>query len=110
MCFFDTDAVVTAFFSQVFLGQVADRVESFIDPHKYDLIIVLKPTVPWVADGMRELSAPDVREASYQQLMALYQQYGFDTTRFLVIDSPDYYQRLEACIAAVDNLLNGAAA
>ena len=105
VCFFDTDAVVTAFFSNVFLGEVASRVESFIDPAKYDLIIILKPTVPWVADGMRELGEPALRELSFEQLMALYQQYGFSTEHFVVIDVPDYYQRLEQCIAAVDKLL-----
>jgi len=105
VCFFDTDAVVTAFFSQVFLGEVASRVKSFIDPAKYDLVIALKPTVPWVADGMRELGDPAVRQQSFSQLMALYQQYGFNTAQFVVIDAPDYYQRLESCIAAIDKLL-----
>ena len=105
VCFFDTDAVVTAFFSKVFLGEVADRVESFIDADKYDLVIALKPTVPWVADGMRELGDPATRTLSFDQLMALYQQYGFDINTFVVIDAPDYYQRLESCINSVDQLL-----
>ena len=105
VCFFDTDAVVTAFFSQVFLGEVASRVESFIDPAKYDLVIALKPTVPWVADGMRELGDPQVRQLSFAQLMTLYHQYGFDTKHFCIIDATDYYQRLEQCIQAVDHLL-----
>jgi HTH-type transcriptional regulator, transcriptional repressor of NAD biosynthesis genes len=105
VCFFDTDAVVTAFFSKVFLGQVASRIESFIDPANYDLVIVLKPTVPWVADGMRELGDQRTRELSFDQLMVLYQQYGFDTSKFCVISAADYYQRLEACIKAVESLL-----
>ena len=42
------------------------------DPNKYDLIIALEPTVPWVADGMRELGDPAVRQQSFEQLMALY--------------------------------------
>ncbi|MCS4307186.1 HTH-type transcriptional repressor of NAD biosynthesis genes [Rheinheimera pacifica] len=109
VCFFDTDAVVTAFFSQVFLGRVASRVESFIDPAKYDLVIALKPTVPWVADGMRELGDQTTRESSFDQLMALYLSYGFDVSRFCVIDAPDYYQRLEGCIAAVEKSLYGTA-
>ncbi|KUM53678.1 multifunctional transcriptional regulator/nicotinamide-nucleotide adenylyltransferase/ribosylnicotinamide kinase NadR [Rheinheimera sp. EpRS3] len=110
VCFFDTDAVVTAFFSQVFLGQVASRVESFIDPAKYDLVIALKPTVPWVADGMRELGDQATREVSFEQLMALYKSYGFDVDKFCVIDAPDYYQRLEGCIVAVEQSLYGCAA
>ncbi|KRS20607.1 cytidyltransferase [Alishewanella sp. WH16-1] len=105
VCFFDTDAVVTAFFSQVFLGQLASRIESFIDPNKYDLIIALEPTVPWVADGMRELGDPGVRQQSFEQLLALYQQYGFPAERILRVSSANYYERLEACIGAVDALL-----
>jgi HTH-type transcriptional repressor of NAD biosynthesis genes len=105
VCFFDTDAVVTAFFSELFLGEVASRVHSFIDPDKYDLIIVLQPTVPWIADGMRELGAKDEREQSFNKLMLLYQQFGFNSEKILMINSPDYYQRLEACINAVDKLM-----
>lgn len=106
VCFFDTDAVVTAFFSDVFMGQIANRVESFIDPAKYDLVIALKPTVPWVADGMRELGADEVRQKSFDTLLALYRQYGFDTDRFHIIDASGYYERLEQCITAVDQLLS----
>lgn len=105
VCFFDTDAVVTAFFSQVFLGKVAERIAPFIDPQKYDLVIMLKPTVPWVADGLRELGDAQVREQTLQQLVALYQAYGFNTDQFLWVESPDYYERLESCIAAVTQLL-----
>ncbi|GAB56601.1 HipB family transcriptional regulator [Glaciecola punicea ACAM 611] len=105
VCFFDTDAVVTAFFSEVFLGEVATRVHSFINPNKYDLIIALKPTVPWIADGIRELGTQAERDHSFDKLMQLYQSCGFDANKVLIIDSPDYYQRLEACITAVDKLL-----
>ena len=105
VCFFDTDAVVTAFFSEIFLGEVASRVESFIEPEKYDLVIVLKPTVPWVADGMRELGDQQKRDLSFEQLLSMYQHYGFNTAKFCLVDAPDYFQRLEACIAAVDQLL-----
>lgn len=107
VCFFDTDAVVTAFFSQVFLGCIAERIAPFVDPQKYDLVIMLKPTVPWVADGLRELGDTAVRQQSLEQLVALYQSYGFDTTKFLWVESPDYYERLERCITAVTKLVHG---
>lgn len=105
VCFFDTDAVVTAFFSQIFLGEIASRIESFIDPLKYDLIIVLAPTVPWVADGMRELGEEATRQQSFTDLLALYQQYGFPAERILTVTETGYYERLESCISAVDALL-----
>lgn len=106
VCFFDTDAVVTAFFSQVFLGKIASRIESFIDPKKYDLIIVLAPTVPWVADNMRELGSEAIRQQSFTDLLTLYQQYGFPAERMIKITAADYYERLESCISAVDALLH----
>jgi HTH-type transcriptional regulator, transcriptional repressor of NAD biosynthesis genes len=109
VCFFDTDAVVTAFFSQVFLGEVASRVESFIAPEKYDLVIALKPTVPWVDDGMRELGEQTTREQNFADLIALYRHYGFATDKFCYIDAADFYSRLEACINAIDQLLLSAA-
>lgn len=105
VCFFDNNAVVTAFFSKVFLGDIANRIESFIDPSKYDLIIALEPTVPWVSDGIRELGNPQIRQQSFAQLLTLYQQYGFPEERILRVNSADYYQRLEICISAVDTLL-----
>lgn len=106
VCFFDTDAVVTAFFSQVFLGTIADRIPPYIDPTKYDLVIMLQPTVPWVADGLRELGDSQVRQQTASQLLAMYRQYGFDTDKFLLVSSPDYYERLELCISAVTKLLH----
>lgn len=108
VCFFDTDAVVTAFFSQVFLGKVAERIMPFIDPNRYDLVIMLQPTVPWVDDGLRELGSPAIRQQSLVQLTQLYADFGFDPARFLVVDSGDYYERLEVCISAVTALLEPA--
>ncbi|WP_419570753.1 multifunctional transcriptional regulator/nicotinamide-nucleotide adenylyltransferase/ribosylnicotinamide kinase NadR [Rheinheimera sp.] len=107
VCFFDTDAVVTAFFSEQMLGELASRIESFIDPSQYDLVILLKPTVPWVADGMRELGDPAIRQQAFAQLQALYLKYGFKAEQLLVVESPDYLERLDACIAAVEQLLYG---
>jgi len=107
VCFFDTDAVVTAFFSQQMMGQLANRIESFIDPTKFDLVILLKPTVPWVADGMRELGAPEQRQHAFDELLALYLSYGFQRPQLLVIEASDYLSRLDACIGAVDQLLYG---
>ena len=105
VCFFDTDAVVTVFYSDFFLGVISGQLESFIDPAKYDLILALAPTVPWVDDGMRDSSDVGIRKAGFDKLMGMYRKYGFDRERILVIDSPDYYDRMEACIKAVEKIL-----
>jgi len=106
VCFFDTDAVVTRFFSDFFMGEIADRVDGFIDPSKYDLVIALKPTVKWVDDGMRDTGEQGVRDLNFEQLMFTYSKFGFDVSQFVVIDSPDYYERLEISIKAIEDILS----
>lgn len=105
VCFFDTDAVVTHFFSEFFVGEVADRIVSFVNPKKYDLVIALKPSVPWVDDGTRDTADQAVRDRNYNRLIELYSHYGFDVQKFLVVDSPNYFERLEQSIVAVEKLL-----
>lgn len=107
VCFFDTDAVVTAFFSHKMLGKLASRIESFISKEQYDVVILLKPTVPWVADGIRELGEAKMRQSAFDELYALYLHYGFRPEQLVVIDSADYLARLDASIAVVDSLLWG---
>lgn len=104
VCFFDTDAVVTRFFSLFFMGQVSSRLDSFIDPSKYDLVLALKPNVPWIDDGMRD-TGEAIRDSNHEKLMKMYQDLGFDMKKFVTVSSPDYYERLETCIREVEQLL-----
>ncbi len=106
VCFFDTDAVVTHFFSAFFMGKIAERIDSFIDPAKYDLVLALRPTVPFVDDGMRDTGEGEQRHRNFEELMRLYQSFGFDMTKFVVIGEDNYYDRLEACIREVDKLIS----
>jgi HTH-type transcriptional repressor of NAD biosynthesis genes len=105
VCFFDTDAVVTKFYSNYFLGETADRIERFIDPKKYDLIFALKPTVPLIDDGMRATDNIDVRNSDFDCIMKMYRDFGFDMSKFIVIESSKYFERLEICIAEVEKLI-----
>ena len=51
--FFDTDATVTQYYSELYLGKNNVHVESFIEPYRYDLVLYLIPDVTWVDDGQR---------------------------------------------------------
>lgn len=105
VCFFDTDAVVTTWFSKFFLDEVSSRIEGFIDPSKYDLVIALMPTVPFVQDGSRETGEGNKRIQNFNSLMKMYSKYGFDTSKFKYVHSDSYYARMEECIKYVEELI-----
>jgi HTH-type transcriptional repressor of NAD biosynthesis genes len=45
ICIFDTDAVVTQFYCEMYLGKQNPRIEAMIDANRYDYIFMLKPDV-----------------------------------------------------------------
>jgi HTH-type transcriptional repressor of NAD biosynthesis genes len=105
VCFFDTDAVITLYYSDFFMKAIAPKIKSFVNPQKYDLVIALKPSVPWVDDGTRYTGEQKVRDEQFVKIIKLYQQFGFDINNFVIVDSSNYYDRLELCIAEVQKLI-----
>ena len=103
VCFFDTDAVVTDYYSELYMGHRNRMVEAFIDPDKYDVLIYLTPDVRWVADGQRLNGSQDRREKLNTALMDMYREFGFED-RIRVVGG-DYNQRLHQAIDLVDGLL-----
>lgn len=104
VCFFDTDAVVTQFFSEVYLGEESPGVNAFIDPDKYDLVIMLTPEVTWVDDGLRFLSDNRVRWDAFTNLDDRYRKAGFED-KMIHVSGTDYHDRLSQCIDAVNKLI-----
>ena len=51
VCFFDTDATYTDYFSELYMGHRNELVEKYIDHTRYDRLFYLMPDVRWVADG-----------------------------------------------------------
>ena len=41
VCFFDTDAVVTNYYSELYMGHRNKLVEAYINPDKYDVLLLL---------------------------------------------------------------------
>lgn len=103
VCFFDTDAVVTDYYSELYMGHRNHLVEAFIDPEKYDVLLYLSPDVKWVADGQRLNGDQARREMLNSRLLDMYAEFGF-SDRIRVIGG-DYTQRLDAAVRIVDDLL-----
>ncbi|MBR4080894.1 MAG: multifunctional transcriptional regulator/nicotinamide-nucleotide adenylyltransferase/ribosylnicotinamide kinase NadR [Clostridia bacterium] len=103
VCFFDTDAVVTDYYSELYMGHRNKMVEAHIDPDKYDALLYLMPDVEWVDDGQRLNGSQERREKLNSHLLDMYEEFGFRDK--IIIVSGDYNQRLTKAIEIVDGLL-----
>lgn len=104
VCFFDTDAVVTDYYSELYMGHRNPLVESYIAPEKYDVLLYLMPDVAWVSDGQRLNGDQERRERLNDHLIGMYREFGFGDK--LVVVRGDYNSRLNTAIAKVDEMLN----
>lgn len=105
VCFFDTDATYTDYFSELYMGHRNDLVEKYIDADRYDVLLYLLPDVKWVDDGMRLNGDEERRRALDLHLREMYREFGFGDK--MVIVSGDYTERLRKAIEQVDSLLVG---
>jgi HTH-type transcriptional repressor of NAD biosynthesis genes len=76
--FFDTDAVITQYYCQLYMGKENPKIESLIDPNRYDVVLFLKPDVKWVDDGFRWNSDQNDRLRLHNELLTMYKQRGFE--------------------------------
>lgn len=105
VCFFDTDATYTDYFSELYMGHCNELVEKYIDHTRYDRLFYLMPDVRWVADGQRLNGDEDRRRILNDRLLQMYRDYGFGDK--ITIISGDYNARLHKAIQLVDDLLTG---
>lgn len=104
VCFFDTDAVVTDYYSELYMKHRNKLVEAYINPDKYDVLLFLTPDVKWVDDGQRLNGSQDRREMLNSRLLDMYREFGFEDKIIMV--GGDYNQRLTRAIQIVDDLLD----
>jgi HTH-type transcriptional repressor of NAD biosynthesis genes len=99
--FFDSDAVVTLYYARMYTQDPEDfpGVKRFIDPGRYDCVIMLTPDVPWVDDGLRFNSDEKLRWELHAKLMKMYEEYGFGGKIHTV--SGGYCERLRQAVALV---------
>ena len=105
VCFFDTDATYTDYFSELYMGHRNELVEKYIDHTRYDRLFYLMPDVRWVADGQRLNGYEERRRLLNDRLLQMYRDYGFGDK--ITIISGDYTARLHKAIQLVDELLTG---
>lgn len=103
IAFFDSDAVTTQFYVELYLGDKSDLVEKFIDPSRYDHVFIYTPDVKWVDDGLRWNNEDDVRWKLHEKLKQMYIDYGFGDK--LIEISGNYNERLMSSIKLVDKIL-----
>lgn len=101
--FYDSDAVITQYYAELYLGEQSPLVEKFIDPHRYDVVLLFTPDVKWVADGQRFISEDARRWALHKKLKQMYIDHGFGSK--LVEISGNYNERLIKSTKIVDDLL-----
>lgn len=104
ICFFDSDAVVTQFYCDLYLGQQNPIIEQFVEPQKYDVVLMMAPSVNWVPDGLRFKGDQKDRERLHKKLLYMYMDRGFKD-KIIEIDDPEYSVRLQRAVSISDMLL-----
>ena len=104
VCFFDTDAIVTSYYANIYLGHKISSINSFVDPKKYDLILFMSPDVKWVPDGLRFLGDQIKRNELHEVLYRMYLDAGFDPNIIKII-SGNYEERLTQSMDWVESLI-----
>lgn len=103
VCLFDTDATITAYYAEIYLGHSVPAVEQYVDANRYDLVLFMTPEVKWVADGLRFLGEQKKREDLHRRLLQMYRDRGFKN--IVEISGATYAERLTKCIDEIDTLM-----
>lgn len=101
--FIDSEAVVTQYYAQMYLGQEYDFIEGAIrSQDDYDLYIYLEPDVAWVDDGLRTHGTQAIREENNVRLKKMFDERNID----YVTVNGTYEERLLKVMAILDDLVN----
>lgn len=101
VCFFDTDAVVNQYYSELYLNHNVPYIENFAKADRYDLVLMLKPDVGWVDDGMRLNGDTEKRWLLHEHLKQMYLNRGFTLTEI----GGDYKERMDTAIKTVNDFM-----
>jgi HTH-type transcriptional repressor of NAD biosynthesis genes len=104
ICFFDTDAVVTQFYCKLYTGNQNPEVERYVDPNRYDVVVLLAPNTPWIADGQRFVNEQRERQRLHEVMYYMFLDRGFKD-RIIEIQETDYSSRLNRVTEIADRLL-----
>ena len=101
--FYDSDAVVTQFYCQAYLGESNKDIEEFCLKDRYDYILMFTPDVKWVDDGLRFMGEEDERWKNHYKLLNMYRDRGFGDK--ITIIHGDYSERLTKTLRIIDDIL-----
>ncbi|REB05225.1 multifunctional transcriptional regulator/nicotinamide-nucleotide adenylyltransferase/ribosylnicotinamide kinase NadR [Sporosarcina sp. BI001-red] len=101
LLFIDSEAVVSQYYANMYLGQELDFIEGAIQSQNYDLYLFIEPDVLWVADGYRTFNDPEVRKKTNRVLKKMFDQRGIQ----YVSISGTYEERLDRSIEQITKLM-----
>ena len=61
----DTDLITTRIYAQYYLGKFPEQLTELERLEQFDAYLLFDVDVPWVADGLRDLNAPEKRKAMF---------------------------------------------
>jgi len=101
--FFDTDAVITQFYCELYLGITNPKIETFVDKDRYDILLMLKPDVQWVDDGFRWNDDMETRVTLHNRLKQMFIDRGFGDK--IIEIGGNYNERLNQAINVCNGIL-----
>lgn len=101
LLFIDTEAIVTQYYSLLYLDQRQAVLDQIAQLQKYDLWLFLEPDVKWVDDGTRSFGDQLIREQNNQLLKDLLSEFKIPYQMI----SGNYQHRLEEAVRHVNQLI-----
>jgi HTH-type transcriptional repressor of NAD biosynthesis genes len=99
--FIDTEAVVTQYYSMLYLNQRQPILDEIAKLQKYDLWLFLEPDVEWINDGTRTFGEQEIRDDNNKYLKQLLKERNIEYTCV----SGNYQERLEKTVHIVNGLV-----
>jgi len=100
--FIDTEAIVTQYYSELYVGKRLDILTEVAKLQEYDLHIYLEPDVAWVNYGICVHGDQSIREENNLKLKQMFNESGID----YVIVTGNYEERFERSKALVKAIMN----
>lgn len=94
--FCDTDAVITQYYYEMYMGRENPKIEAFVDKDRYDLVILMFPDVMWVDHDFRLNEDKELRYKLHNKLKHMYIDRGFENK--IIEVSGNYNERLNKAI------------
>lgn len=98
--FCDTDAVVTDFYARRYESSSLPLAQKIAAECRYDLVLYIDPTAPWIDDGWRSFGDPDQRREGDALLKRMYTEASV-SYRVLAGNYEQNYRQVAAIVRAL---------